>query len=86
MINCSFDIPRGTRVEPKDSYTATKVLGRGRVTRAGGTVVGHAGRGGDYVLVLWDGESFDDTVHWANLRAEGGEAYRPDLVVAEDAR
>lgn len=81
----AFDIPPGTRVEPKDSYTAFEVLGRGRVRRGGGTTTAIC-RGGDYVLVRWDNDSpiaTEDTVHWANLRPEGGEAYRPDLVVAE---
>lgn len=78
----AFDIARGTRIEPATAYTAFNVLGRRRVTRKGGTVVGHA-RGGDYVLVDWDDDdcSSSDTVHWANLKPEGGEPYAPHLHV-----
>lgn len=69
MINSAFDIPGGSRVAPKDGVTA-RVLGRGRFIPTEGTVMGHAGRGGEYCLVKWDNHPgcFDETTHWANLK------------------
>lgn len=86
----AFDIERGTRVSPVDLNTAN-ILGQRKFYQPGvgaiidtnkflpetGTVVGHAGRMGDYVLVRWDGDpcSVEDTVHWRNLRLENGEPF-----------
>lgn len=92
----AFDISRGARVAPKDAHTANvlarntfykpgvgKVINPNKFVPSIGTVVGHAGRAGDYVLVRWDGSkcSADDTVHWANLTVVEEPAPHPDDVI-----
>lgn len=69
QINSAFDIPRNTRVVPTDSRVA-QILGRGKYVPTEGTVVGHAGRGGEYCLVKWDNQpSFiEETTHWMNIK------------------
>lgn len=67
-MNSAFDFPRGARVVPLDDRTA-RILGRRLWVPVAGTVTGHA-RGGDFLLVHWDGDacSVDDTVHHLNVR------------------
>lgn len=95
MVTRSFDIALGTRVQPSSERIAEALANRKYFSRElgkniinenkflpqSGEVVGHAGRGGDFVLVRWDGDPSSDnaTVHWANLRPEGGDPFCSEI-------
>lgn len=86
-VNSARDIARGTRVQPASAKTAETLANRkyykpgvGTVTDTtkflpeAGEIVGICGA--DCVLVRWDnGPDHEMTVHWANLRPEGGNPY-----------